>query len=541
MREYIILCGNNFKFIIFGLSSGIIASYFSVYNNEYTGLIIQGDFSNEILYKLYKCSIYTIIFTSLRGAIFTYQQKNMNNEMRLQIYKRLLNQNSVFYEKTSITTLMEYINNDVRIVSNMISLYINVLSRSIINIIITLYLLYLISYKLCIFVLILIPIELIISKIYERTYKYLMTGIDELNKKLNELIHETITHISIIKSYGVEDVCNEKHYEINKEIAKYYYKESYLYGINAFINFNLPIVSMIIIIIYAKYMLLTKGLITFILHYKSLIQTIKDLINIKNEMTNEYKKPYNRIMDLLKTEEINGGEYIPKKNKIIPSIQFKNIDFKYYNSPNYIFKGFNFEIKANEKIAIIGSSGCGKSTIAKLIVGIITANNGIIRINNIDIREYNNKWLKSRIGYVAQESIIFSESIANNIAYGQKSYNIKDVKKAAKLANASEFIEKLKDKYETKIEGTELSSLSGGQKQRISIARALMKNPQIIIFDEATSALDPYCEEIVQKTIKKCFTKNKEATMIVIAHRKSALELANKIYKIEDGKIKEQK
>ena len=161
---------------------------------------------------------------------------------------------------------------------------------------------------------------------------------------------------------------------------------------------------------------------------------------------------------------------------------------------------------------------------------------GNIYIDDIDFNTYNNKWLKQKIGYVAQDSILFSDTIANNIAYGMENIREEDIINAAIKANAHEFISKLPNKYNTILEGTELSSLSGGQKQRISIARALIRNPNILIFDEATSALDPACEEMVQNTIKDC-SNEKNITMIIIAHRHSALEIADKIYRIENSVI----
>jgi ABC-type multidrug transport system fused ATPase/permease subunit len=167
---------------------------------------------------------------------------------------------------------------------------------------------------------------------------------------------------------------------------------------------------------------------------------------------------------------------------------------------------------------------------------ILSINSGNIYIDNIDSNTYDNKWLKQKIGYVAQDSILFSDTIANNIAYGIENPSEKDIINAAKKANAHEFISMLPNKYNTVLEGTELSSLSGGQKQRISIARALIRNPNILIFDEATSALDPECEEMVQNTIKKC-SNEKNITVIIIAHRFSALEIADKIYRFENSQL----
>lgn len=474
----------------------------------------------------------------------------MNNDIKCLVYKKLLNQKTVFYEITPVSVLNDYLNNDARIVSDVISLYINILSRSIINIITVLWLLYNISYKLCLIVLILVPIDMLVLYVYEKIYKYLMNDFDEINKKLNNYVNETISHISILKTYAIEDKCSNKHNKLNNDISKFYIKESFLYAINAFINFSMPVVSMILIIIFAKYFKITNGLVTFILHYKSLLNTIKELIDIKCQMLNALK-PYNRVMDIIYKDNENEfkGHYIPNNSVLVPKIELNNVCFKYQSGSNNILNNFNFTIEANDKIAIIGKSGSGKSTVAKLLVGILTIDSGNIFINNINMNIYDNKWLKNKIGYVAQDSILFSDTIANNIAYGvnemctnEMDMNMDmEIKKAAILANADEFIDKMENKYNTMINGSELSSLSGGQKQRISIARALMKNPQIIIFDEATSALDPYCEEIVHNTIKKYIKYlnelNKQITMIVIAHRKSALELVDKVYKFENGEI----
>jgi len=531
IKRYINLSGSNFKFIIFGLISAIIGAYYNVYVNHYTSLIIQGDFSNECLYNLYISSLFTIIFTSVRGALFTYSQKYMNIHLKTLIYDKILNQSPSFYEIISVSELNDYIHQDARLVADIISLNINVLTRSILNIIITFYLIYEISYKLCFLMILIIIFNIFVSYIYDKTYKYFMIGYEEINKKMNNFIYETISHISIQKTFAVETLSVNKYQNFNNQLSRFFIYETYLYAFNAFINFNMPTLTMIIIIITAKYLQLTTNLITFILHFKSVFQTIKDVMEVHNEIS-KCDKSYKRVINLLDAPPIQKGSYIP--SNFIPSITFQNISFKYQKSSTPILSSFNFTINPYDKIAIIGASGGGKSTIAKILIGLLKINEGSIFINNVNIDVYDNSYLKNRIGYVAQETILFSDTIANNISYGLKNVSKDDIKEASILANAHEFIDKLPDKYETNLEGTEMSSLSGGQKQRIAIARAMIRKPQIIIFDEATSALDPYCEEVVQKTIKKCFEKNK-ATMIVIAHRKSALEIVDKIYKLENS------
>lgn len=531
--KYFNLFNSNNKYLIFGLISAIISSYNGVYVNHYTSLIIQGDFSNNSLYNLYYYSILTIIFTSIRGGLFTYLQKNMNSQLKLLVYEKILNQPPSFYEITPVSELNDYIHHDTRLVADIISLNINVLTRSILNVIITFYLIYEISYKLCILMIFLIIINIFISFIYDKLYKYYMNGHEEINKKINNFIYETFSHISIQKTLAIENISKNKLIDFNNQISKYFIKETYLYALNAFIHFNMPTSTMIIIIITAKHLNLTTNLITFILHFKSVFQTIKEIIEVNNEIS-KCDKSYKKIIKLLESPSIDKGSYIPMI--FTPSINFKNVSFKYQKSLSPILNNLNFSINPYDKIAIIGSSGEGKSTIAKLLLGLLKINQGSILINNVNIDLYDNIWLKNKIGYVAQETILFSDTIANNISYGLTNKSIDDIEEASKLANADEFISKLPNKYQTNLEGTELSSLSGGQKQRISIARALIRKPEIIIFDEATSALDPYCEEIVQKTIKECFDKN-NATMIVIAHRKSALEIVDKIYKLENSKL----
>lgn len=534
VKRYIELCDKDIKVTAIGLACGCVGSYYSVYASEHTSRIMQGDFSNERLLKLLYVNIIAMITTSMRGTCFSYSQKCMNVRLKKIIYNKLINQNSQFYQITPVSALLEYINNDVRIVSDLISLNINVMSRSIIHIIATIWLLTNISWKLTGIACVLIPVNLLISNIYEKLDKYYMNGIDNLNKEIGSYSHESLSHISIIKTYANENNCNNNFSKLQEQLKKFNIKNSLLYGINLLFVSNIPTITTIAIILMARYLNTMDGLVTFILHNQSLYDNVKAIIHFKNEFI-KCKEPYKRITDMLDFKNISGGYYIPNNN-FYGNIEFKNLKFKYEKSNTYILDNFNFTINSGEKIAIIGESGSGKSTLVKTLTGILSPEEGEILIDDIDINTYDNKWIKSKIGYVAQDSIMFSDTIANNIAYGLDNFTQEDIEYAAKQANAHDFIMKLPDKYNTKIDGTELSSLSGGQKQRISIARALIRKPKILIFDEATSALDPKCEEIVQSTIRDCL-KNESITIIIIAHRKSALELADKIYKFENSKL----
>jgi len=535
LKRYLQFCGYNIFFLLLGLLNGCLASYFGVYVNDNLSQIMTGDFSNERLFLLFKSSFFTIITTSLRGSFFTYSGKTMNHKMRCVVYNKILNQSSKYYEEKTINDLIETATSDIEMVSNIIALNVNVLSRSLINVIMVYILLFQISSKLTIITTIMICFDFIISHFYNKIHEKTMKGFDEANRKLSAYTRETLSHVSIIKTYATEQESIKKFCQYSHDIAQYFLKECVIYAFHLFIICNMPTITTIMIIIASKYLKKTDGLVAFILHNQGMYGTIKQIIDLKDEFQ-RCEKPFERIVSIIDSESCEKGYYIPI-NELKGQIKFENIKFKYSKSEEVVLNNLNFTIESGNKIAIIGESGCGKSTIAKLLIGILTPDSGTIYIDGVDIRHYDDVWLKRNIGYIAQESILFSDTIANNISYGIENCSIDDIQEAAKMANAHEFIMKLKDQYNTMLDGTELGSLSGGQKQRISIARALIRKPKLLIFDEATSALDPYCEEVVQKTIQDVFGNHK-STMIIIAHRKSALTIADEIYTLQNSELR---
>lgn len=545
LKRYIELCGDDIRYSILGLFCGCLGSYYNVIANEQMSRMMIGDFTNERLSKLFYTNLISMIAISLRGGLFVYSQKSINHKLKCIVYRRILNQPLKFYETEPVNGLLERVNSDAKVVSDIISLNINVFSRSLIEVVITLWLLSNISWKLTAIAIILIPINYLISACYEHIHNKIMANHEELIKELNTYTHETISHISIMKTYANERRAEDKFNMLSGIIANYNYKECLLYGSNLLVVCNIPTITTIIIILSANYLGTVEGLTIFILHNQGLYSTIKTLFDMRNEFL-KCKEPYQRITKILDTQEYAKGYYIPADNRMTAcDIAFNTLSFKYEKAQEPVLTNFNFRINKGEKIAIIGASGCGKSTLSKLLVNILEPTDGSITIDGVDIRNYDSEWLKNRIGYVAQDSILFTDTIANNIAYGYGEGKGCDgcasdleslIIEAAKNANAHEFITKLPNKYQTRLEGTELSSLSGGQKQRIAIARALIRKPQILIFDEATSALDPYCEEQVQQTIKDCYEKQ-NSTLIIIAHRRSALEIADKVYELKDSQL----
>jgi len=212
----------------------------------------------------------------------------------------------------------------------------------------------------------------------------------------------------------------------------------------------------------------------------------------------------------------------------------ENISFKY--EEDYVLKNFNLEVPKGATVALVGQSGSGKSTIANLVTRFYDVNEGTIKIDGIDIKELSKKSLRGLLGLVTQDSILFNDSVQNNIGLGKEGASLSEIQDAAKIANAHDFIMDLPKGYDTNI-GDSGNKLSGGQKQRLSIARAVLKNPPIMILDEATSALDTESERLVQDALEKMM---KNRTSIVIAHRLSTIQNADNIVVLQKGEIVEQ-
>ena len=222
------------------------------------------------------------------------------------------------------------------------------------------------------------------------------------------------------------------------------------------------------------------------------------------------------------------------KNDFTKEITFQNISFKY--KKEYVLQDFSLTIKKGETVALVGQSGSGKSTLANLITRFYDVDKGTVLIDGIDIKQMTVKSLRGLMGIVSQESILFNDTIANNIKLGAQEASEEAILEASQIANALEFIENLPQQFDTNI-GDSGNTLSGGQKQRLSIARAVLKNPPIMILDEATSALDTESEQLVQQALEKMMQNR---TSLVIAHRLSTIQKADLIVVMKKGKIVEQ-
>lgn len=355
-------------------------------------------------------------------------------------------------------------------------------------------------------------------------------------------MQESLAGIQVIKGFNKVDMTVERYKDVTAEEMERIYKAQKIKAKISPLNELLATVMILLVAAYGGYQIVYAGtmtagdLISFITAIGLMQSPLKKLISRNSELY-EIIPSGDRVMEMFNEhKEINC--YIDTPEKFpdnIDSIKFENVDFTYPKSETKVLQNINLQVKKGEIVAFVGSSGSGKTTLVNMIPRFYDPQGGCIRINDIDIRNYSLKNFRNHIGMVPQDTFLFSGTIAENIAFGKDGVTREEIEKAAKMANAYNFIVDLEKGFETEV-GERGVLLSGGQKQRIAIARALIQNPSIMILDEATSALDTESERLVQDALEKLMVGR---TTFVIAHRLSTITGADKIVVMEKGKIKE--
>jgi len=397
------------------------------------------------------------------------------------------------------------------------------------------------SLKLTLFVFILLPVSgFIISSISKKLKASSGKAQKETGNFLS-FIEETLTGLRIIKGFNAENVIQEKFnnstLSFRKLMTSVFHRQTLASPMSEFLGSA----TIIAILWYGGAEVINKTsaldsskFLGYILLFYTVLNPIK-LITTTFYNIQKGEASAERIMSVLNTK--NSIEDKPNavvKQDFTNKIEFKNISFKYKD--DYVLKDFSLTIHKGETVALVGQSGSGKSTLANLITRFYDVNKGDILIDDQNIKDVTKRSLRDLMGIVSQDSILFNDTIANNIKLGTQDATDTAILDAAKIANADEFIQNLPEKYNTNI-GDSGNTLSGGQKQRLSIARAVLKNPPIMILDEATSALDTESEQLVQIALEKMMQNR---TSLVIAHRLSTIQKADTIVVLKKGKIVEQ-
>ena len=494
------------------------------------------------------CILLTIIFISKNILFYTsnlimaYVQNNVITDIRVLLFKHISKLSLSFFNNTKISELSSILIRDISGMRVAFSQSLQKLIVEPISIASFLILLFIINVKFSILVIIIIPISGFFSYQIGQSIRRKSKRNSIQSAGILNIIKEALSNIKIIKIFNLEDSENEKFKTENKKYFNLIFKKSILSNLLTPINETIGLSVGILLIWFGGISVLedqtmqSDDFIKFILLLFAMLQPIRKLSNVNVVFQNGIAAA-ERVFTILD----NDNKIVQKTNPIHignfnSSIKFKEVDFKYAGSENMILKNINLEIKKGQTLAIVGKSGAGKTTLSDLIPRFYDPYNGNIFIDSYDVKDYSLKSLRSLIGIVTQNIILFNDSIKNNIAYGSKNASDKELINALKSANLYDLVSKLDDGIDTII-GENGIKLSGGEKQRLSIARALVKNPQILILDEATASLDSESEKKVHNAIDNVI---KDRTVIVIAHRLSTIINADKIIVMDKGKIVEQ-
>ena len=486
-------------------------------------------------------TLFKTLTTFLASASLVPIRTGVLRDIRNIIYHKITSLHLGYFTQEKKGDIISRMTNDVNEVEASIIASLESIFKNPIMIIIYLVVLFTMSWKLTLFVLVLLPISgLLIGRIGKSLKRKSLIG-QQLSGELISQIEETLGGLRIIKAFNAEDKLSQRFDSLNNSIRHTFNRIHTRYFLAHPVSEFLGTAVIAILLWYGGFLILSGNggisapeFIYYLVIFYSIINPFKELsragYSIQKGMAS-----LQRIDAILNaenpiTESINAQSI----NSFNDKIQFNNVSFRY--ADEWVLRNINLTIHKGQTIALVGQSGSGKSTLADLIPRFYDTIEGTISIDGIEIKNLKIRDLHRLIGNVNQEAILFNDTIYNNITFGVESATQAEVEQAARIANAHDFIMATPDGYQTNI-GDRGSRLSGGQRQRISIARAILKNPPILILDEATSALDTESERLVQDAIEHLMQNR---TAVVIAHRLSTVKSADLIYVLHEGQIIEQ-
>ena len=509
-------------------------------------------FSNSLLLKdtaistvSSVCVALIVVFSAknislyIKNVTLSIVQYRLIRDLRNKLYSHFHYLSLSYFNKNKSGELTAVLVNDIDNMRNSLSIMFQKLFVEPINIIILMSLLFIVSTKLALIALLIIPVSGIIIFGISHSIRRRSARSQAQLAGMTSMIAETIGSMRIVKAFAT------KGFEINrfaKETQKYYklmLRRDRLRFVSSPVSETFgATIAALLLWVGARDVLVIESIssedfLRFILLLFSLFQPLKNLTNVVNELQNGLASA-DRVFTIMDIKsDIQDVDNAAEVNDLKNSLSFDNVSFSYGDEKDKVLSNINFHINKGEILALVGPSGAGKSTLVDLIPRFYDTLGGSIKIDGKDIKELKINSLRSLMGIVTQETFLFDDSVRANIAYGLENISDDIIKDAAIAANAHEFIKELPDGYNTII-GERGVSLSGGQKQRIAIARAIVKNPPILILDEATSSLDSESEKHVQSAIENLMS---ERTVFVIAHRLSTVHNANKILVLENGKV----
>jgi subfamily B ATP-binding cassette protein MsbA len=512
-------------------------------NYNVTGLL-EGGQAQTALLLVVAIVIISFFLKNLFGYLsmqhVMYLKNGVLTDLRKHLYKHIIELPLAFYAKQKKGDIMARILGDINEMQNSFFIILELIVREPITIVFSLIVMFSLSWQLSIFVLLFIPISgFLISSIGKRLKRQSLRAQQE-SGQLISTVEETLSGLKIVKSYNAEPTFKTRFSKTADNILVLLNKIGLKNNLAGPFSEFLGIITIAILLWYGGRLVLIDQVIegTTFIGFMALAYGILTPAKAISKASYRVKNGIaaaDRVFEILQNENsMPDAKNAESLTDFKTSIELNNVSFKY--GDDYVLKDFSMRVKKGETVALVGQSGSGKSTIANLLTRFYDVNEGHILIDGQDIKQLTKESLRNLIGLVTQDSILFNNSIKNNLLIGDENASDKQIIEALKIANAWEFVKDLPQGIESNI-GDSGNSLSGGQKQRLSIARAVLKNSPIMVLDEATSALDTESERLVQDALNNMM---RNRTSVVIAHRLSTIQNADHIIVMKQGQIVEQ-
>jgi subfamily B ATP-binding cassette protein MsbA len=505
--------------------------------------LVPSHFQNPwtvVAFALVAATVLKGIFDYAGTYLVNYAGFGMITDLRDDLYNAILRSSAAFFTKHTTGTLLSTIVNDIERVQYAMSSVLAEFLQQFFTFVFTAAVVVLLGGKLAWVLLLFVPVILYSSRKIGRQVRSKTRGGQDKLAEIQNILHETITGNRIVKAFGMENWELDRFRAAARRLFRANLRLVAAFAISSPLMDILGAIAIALLLLMGrdainKHVFTAGTFLAFIVAVFKLYDPVRKFALFNNNFQQAVgaSSEIFRFMDI--EDEVREKPGAKRMGKFGRAIRFVDVSFSYANAEDspIVLRGINLEVKAGEVLAVVGSSGAGKSTLVHLIPRFFDVSSGRILIDDSDVRDVTLESLRSQIGIVTQETVLFNDTVRNNIAYGQPHVSQKQVEEAARAARAYEFIRGLPEGYNTMI-GERGVRLSGGERQRIAIARAILKNAPILILDEATSALDSESESLVQSALQNLISGR---TVFVIAHRLSTVRRADRIVVLENGTI----